>query len=135
MQKTLPGSNSSLKSPARRWAICAVLLATRTIPAQSPGMQLPGAQLPGSQVPDESAPGPTKKPHPISNKQASDKLRKDFNSKNAAYAGSNIRAAVDDQTITLTGSVASETQHEMALQLAKAYADDRKIVDQLVIQQ
>jgi osmotically-inducible protein OsmY len=68
-------------------------------------------------------------------KEVKEKLEKGFDSKNAAYAGSNIQATVDDQSITLTGTVNSESQKEMAVQLARAYADDRKVIDRLVIPQ
>jgi len=67
-------------------------------------------------------------------KDVSDKLEKAFDPKNAAYAGSSIKPAVDDQSVTLTGSVKDQGQHEMALQLARAYAGSRKIVDRLTIQ-
>jgi osmotically-inducible protein OsmY len=66
-------------------------------------------------------------------KEVSDKLEKAFDPKNAAYAGSSIKPAVDDQSVTLTGMVKDEGQHEMALQLARAYAGSRKIVDRLTI--
>jgi osmotically-inducible protein OsmY len=36
--------------------------------------------------------------------------------------------------VTLTGTVKDQGQHEMALQLARAYAGSRKIVDRLTIQ-
>jgi len=67
-------------------------------------------------------------------KDVTDKLEKAFDPKNAAYAGSSIKPAVDDQSVTLTGMVKDEGQHEMALQVARAYAGSRKIVDRLKIQ-
>jgi osmotically-inducible protein OsmY len=36
--------------------------------------------------------------------------------------------------VTLNGTVNSESQREMARQLAQAYGGDRKIVDRLVVQ-
>jgi len=71
----------------------------------------------------------------MSTKDVAEKLQKDLDNKNAAYAGSKIQAVVDDQSITLSGTVTSQSQHEMAMQLAKAYAGDRRITDRLVIQQ
>jgi BON domain len=71
----------------------------------------------------------------LSTKEVEEKLRKGFDSKNAAYSGSNIQAAVDDQSVTLTGTVNRQKQHEMALQLTRAYADERKITDHWVVQQ
>jgi hypothetical protein len=105
-----------------------VLAQLPTQPSTNPGQQ---SQLP----PDINQ--PSTKPehhHPAAAKDIQEKLEKGLESKNAAYAGSNIKVAVDDQTVTLTGTVTSSMQHEMALQLARAYGEDRTIVDHLVIQ-
>ena len=71
--------------------------------------------------------------HAMSTKDLQEKLQKGLDSKNAAYTGSSIQTAVDDQSVTLTGTVTSSMQHDMALQLVRAYAEDRKIVDRLTI--
>ena len=81
-------------------------------------------------APESKAP----KKHQSSSKEVADKLHKALDSKNAAYRGSNIQTSVDDQSVTLTGSVTSSMQRDMALQLARAYGEDRQIVDKLVIQ-
>lgn len=73
--------------------------------------------------------------HQMSTKDVAEKLQNDLDNKNAAYAGSKIQTIVDDQSITLNGTVTSQSQHEMAMQIAKAYASGRRIVDRLVIQQ
>jgi osmotically-inducible protein OsmY len=67
-------------------------------------------------------------------KEVNEKLAKAFDPKNAPYAGSNIKPVVDDQSVTLTGTVKDQGQHEMAMQLARAYAGSRKVVDRLTIQ-
>jgi osmotically-inducible protein OsmY len=95
--------------------------------------QQPGTQSPQPSIMDEK-PKNTKPAHSMSTKDVADKLEKGLDSKNAAYNGSKIKAVVDDQSVTLNGTVNSESQREMALQLAKAYGGDRKIVDRLVIQ-
>lgn len=84
-------------------------------------------------VEDPNAPQAKTKDHQASTKDVQDKLQKGLDSKNPAYAGSNIQTVVDDRTITLSGTVTSESQREMARQLAQAYAGNRKIVDHLVI--
>jgi osmotically-inducible protein OsmY len=98
-------------------------------------MHLPGQAPRGDNPVDANAPD-TKKPkdHASSSKDVQDKLEKALDNKNAAYQGSNIKTAVDNQSVTLTGTVNSSSQHEMALQIARAYAENRKIVDKLVIQ-
>ena len=98
------------------------------------------AQLPGSgrakpSVSDDNTPNNKSDHHQMSSKDVAANLQKDLDSKNAAYAGSKIQPVVDDQSITLSGTVTSQSQHEMAMQLAKAYAGNRRIIDRLVIQQ
>lgn len=107
-------------------------LVSAQLPGQNPTM--PG-QRPNQLPPD--ADQPNAKPehhHPMPSKDLREKLQKGLENKNAAYAGSNIKAVVDDQSVTLNGTVTSSMQKEMALQLARAYGDDRKIVDHLTIQ-
>ena len=69
-----------------------------------------------------------------SSKDVAEELQKALDNKNPAYAGSDIKATVDDDAITLTGTVTSYGQNEMAVQIARAYAESRKIVNKLLIQ-
>jgi osmotically-inducible protein OsmY len=93
------------------------------------------AQLPQGPTADQNAPN-TKPVHDQkATKDVTEKLQKAFDPRNAAYAGSNIQPVVDDQSVTLNGTVKDQGQHEMAMQLARAYAGSRKIVDRLTIQQ
>lgn len=117
--------------------VAALLLGSSLSFAQTP-MQLPGqpprgnpSTLPDPNAPDTKAP---KKQHESSNKDVEEKLQKALDNKNVVYRGSNIQTTVDAQTVTLTGSVTSSMQREMALQLARAYGEERKVVDKLVIQ-
>lgn len=115
--------------------ILSLLLICASLAAAQQPMGLPG-QFPRSDpnadpnAPETKAP----KKHQYSSKELSQKLQKALDSKNAAYQGSKIQTNVDDQSITLSGSVTSSMQHDMALQLARAYGDDRRIVDKLTIQ-
>jgi osmotically-inducible protein OsmY len=94
----------------------------------------PALAFPQAATGDNNAPN-TKPVHDhLSNKDVNEKLRKALDNKNAAYAGSNIEAVADDQSVTLSGTVQSSMQHEMALQMARAYAGNRKIVDKIAIQ-
>ena len=93
------------------------------------------AQLPQGSTADQNAPN-TKPIHDQkATKDVTEKLQKAFDPRNAAYAGSNIQPVVDDQSLTLNGTVKDQGQHEMALQLARAYAGSRKIIDRLTIQE
>lgn len=84
-------------------------------------------------VDNPNAPEAKTKTHQMSTKDVQENLQKALDNKNPAYSGSNIQTAVDDQTITLSGTVTSSSQHEMARQIAQAYAGNRRIVDRLVI--
>jgi len=112
-----------------QWILFLLLVAPAMI-AQKPGS---GSTMPS--VSSDNTPNNKSDHHQMSTKDVAEKLHKDLDSRNAAYAGSKIQAAVDDQSVTLSGTVTSQSQHEMAMQLAKAYAGDRRIVDRLVIQQ
>jgi len=48
---------------------------------------------------------------------------------------SNIDAKVDENSVVLTGSVDTETQHNLAVHIAQSYAGDRKIVDKIKVKQ
>jgi len=112
-----------------QWTLVLLLFSPALI-AQQPGS---GRTMPS--VSDDNKPNTKPDHHQMSTKDVAEKLQKDLDNKNAAYAGSKIQPVVDDQSITLSGSVTSQSQHEMAMQLAKAYAGDRRIIDRLVIQQ
>ena len=114
--------------------IAPALAGAQQLMAQQP-MPLPG-HLPRTDNPADANAPDTKKPkkHESSSKDVQDKLEKALDNKNAAYQGSNIKTTVDNQSVTLTGMVNSSSQHEMALQIARAYAENRKIIDKLVIQ-
>jgi osmotically-inducible protein OsmY len=45
----------------------------------------------------------------------------------------NMRVKADDQSVTLTGTVETGRQHDLALRIAQSYAGDRKIVDKIEI--
>src|SRR5262249_42118624 len=59
------------------------------------------------QVPDSSEPNAKPVHDQKSSQDVTDKLKKAFESKNAAYAESNIQPVVDDQSVTLNGTVKS----------------------------
>jgi BON domain len=84
-------------------------------------------------LPDQNAPNTKEHHDQMSTKDVEEKLGKALDSKNAPYVGSDIKARVDDQTITLLGTVQSSMQIEMAKQLARAYAGNRKVVSELSI--
>jgi osmotically-inducible protein OsmY len=49
-------------------------------------------------------------------------------------SGTDVTANVDDQTITLTGTVHSYLQHQRVLQLVSPYYSYRRVVDKVTVQ-
>jgi BON domain len=125
----------------RNYLAILLLSAPLALAAQIPGIpgQPPITGHPGGGIPDPNTPSDTdtkpKKQKRTSSKELQEKFKKMYATKNAAYRGSNIQTQVDDQSVTLTGSVKSTMQHDMALQLARFYGEDRHVVDKLVIQE
>ncbi|HET9837908.1 MAG TPA: BON domain-containing protein [Candidatus Angelobacter sp.] len=110
----------------RQWIFAASLVGFAAAPMT--------AQLPQTSSTDQNARNTKPLHDQKATRDVAEKLEKAFDPRNAAYAGSAIKSVVDDQTVTLNGTVKDEGQHEMALQLARAYAGNRKIVDRLTIQ-
>ncbi len=52
-----------------------------------------------------------------------------------ALANANVDAKVDENSVVLTGSVDTETQHDLAVRIAQSYAGDRKLVDKIKVRQ
>jgi osmotically-inducible protein OsmY len=128
-QNMFASHNVTFAGRCSRWALCALILmgSANMLASTAP-------QLPHQTTTDQNSPNNKPVHDQKATKDVSEKLEKAFDPKNAAYAGSSIQPVVDDQTVTLDGTVKDEGQREMAMQLARAYAGNRKIVDRLRIQ-
>jgi len=89
-------------------------------------VQTPNQQLP----PDTRAPAPGQ----VSSLDIENELQKEFG-RAPLLRGQQLKASVDDKNIVLTGTVETQEQHDLALQLARQYAKERKVADQIVIRQ
>jgi len=49
-------------------------------------------------------------------------------------SGADLEAEVDDEVITLTGTVESYRQHQRVLELVSSYSSARDIVDKVTVQ-
>ncbi len=83
---------------------------------------------PDSMPPDTRAPGPLSPSNTEVQQQIQTKV-----STEPILRDSGVQISVDDQSVTLTGTVDSEQQHDSALRIAQSYAGDRTIVDKLTI--
>jgi len=96
-----------------------------TTPPTFPQDKTPRQQIP----PDTKAPPPSDSLSTIQvQRQIQAKL-----STEPALANANVQVKTTAKAVTLTGSVDTERQHEMALGIAQSYAGDRKIVDKIKI--
>jgi BON domain len=99
---------------------------TNTPPITSPPT-FPEDQAPRQQMPPDTKAPP---PHGLSTAQIEQHIQGMLNSE-PALADANPAVKANDQSVTLTGTVATEAQHDLALRIAQSYAGDRRIVDKI----
>ena len=90
--------------------------------------------FPEDQAPRQQMPPDTKAPPPqaLSTAQIEQHVQDVFSSE-PALAGTNLAVKANDQSVTLTGTVATEGQHDLALRIAQSYAGERKVVDKIKV--
>jgi osmotically-inducible protein OsmY len=80
---------------------------------------------------DQSAP-------PLENKAAgNERIKNNLQSAfddDPSLSGAEVATSVDDESITLTGTVQSYSQHQRVLQLVSVYSSYREIVDKVTVQ-
>lgn len=107
-------------------------------PDQTPGQVPPDQQVkPDQMPPDSKAPAPTPDSKNANTAQmSSPDIQKQLQAaydQNPVLGSNQLKAVVDDDSVVLSGTVADEKQHQMALQIAQSYAASRKIVDKVVV--
>ena len=106
-------------------------------PSTSPPYQTPPTFPEGRQAPPTAQmPPDTQAPPPrtMSSEQAEQQITHRLSSE-PALANANVDAKVDENSVVLTGSVDTETQHDLAVRIAQSYAGDRKLVDKIKVRQ
>ncbi len=85
--------------------------------------------------PQEQMPPDTKAPPPqdLSDSEVEQQIQKKL-SREPALANTEIGVKIDATSVTLTGSVDTERQRDLALRIAQSYAGQRKVVDKIKIQ-
>jgi osmotically-inducible protein OsmY len=68
----------------------------------------------------------------LSTAQVEQQIQNKFNSE-AILANTNVGVKTDDKSVTLTGTVDTDAQHDLALRIAQSYAGDRTIVDKITV--
>jgi len=87
----------------------------------------PEAQNPGQRMPPDSL-----APQTLTSAQVAQQIQEKLDTEPILKA-SKLTVAVDDATVTLSGSVSNEQEHEIALRIAGSYAGKRDIVDHITI--
>jgi BON domain len=96
-----------------------------TTPPTFPQDPAPRQQMP----PDTKAP-----PRELSTAQVEQQIQDKLNS-DPALSNAKLVVKADEQSVTLTGTVDTDRQHDLALRIAGSYAGDRKIVDRIEVRQ
>ncbi len=78
--------------------------------------------------PDTKAPSP----RGLSAAEIAKQIQEKLNSE-PGLVNTQIGVNTNAKSVTLTGSVETERQHDLALRIAQSYAGDRKIVDKIKI--
>lgn len=118
--------------------VCAlVLLATPLIAAQQPPQNPPYTTPPTlpDNRPDSRQPPELPDQHSQQAMTSSDiqqQLEQSI-SEDPTLNDANVKTKVDDESITLTGTVQSESEHSKVLATVQPYVGKRKVVDKLVV--
>ncbi|HYV74093.1 MAG TPA: BON domain-containing protein [Candidatus Binatia bacterium] len=98
-------------------------------------MQQPGQQMPPDQMEQQQQTmTPESQMSAADSTQVQQQIEQGLQSQ-PDLSNSKIDVKADDTSVTLTGTVANETQHQKALNVAAAHAAGRSIVDHVKIQQ
>jgi FtsZ-interacting cell division protein YlmF len=105
-------------------------------PSTSPPYQTPPTLPGGSLTPREQMPPDMQAPRPktTSAEQVEQQIMQHLSSE-PTLAHTTAAAKVDEDSVVLTGSVDTETEHDVAVRIARSYADHRRIVDEIKIRQ
>ena len=116
----------------------ALLFVTSAFAQQQPPTNSPPYTTPPT-FPDgrtqQQMPPDTKAPPPqdLSDSEVEQQIQKKL-SREPALANTEIGVKIDATSVTLTGSVDTERQRDLALRIAQSYAGQRKVVDKIKIQ-
>jgi hypothetical protein len=113
-------------------AFVAVAFAQQQPPPNTPPYTTPPTFPEGR--PQQQMPPDTKAPPPrgLSAAEVEQQIQDKFKSE-PGLANTEIGVKANAKSVTLTGSVDTEKQHDLALRIARSYAGDRKVVDKIKV--
>jgi len=82
-------------------------------------------------MPPDQEPQPSQR---LSTAQVQQQIQQGLNSE-PALANTNVSVKTDESSVTLTGTVDTERQHDLAVRIAHSNAGGRKVVDKIKIRQ
>jgi hypothetical protein len=90
--------------------------------------------FPDDQASRQEMPPDTKAPPPqgLSTAQVEQQIQDKLN-REPVLANANVGVKTDGKSVTLTGTVDTDAQHDLALRIAQSYAGDRTIVDKITV--
>jgi osmotically-inducible protein OsmY len=99
------------------------------------GQMHSGQQMPPDQkAPQDRTMTPESQMSAADSTQVQQKIEQELQSQ-PDLSNTKVSVKADDTSVTLTGTVANEAQHQKALSVAAAHAAGRSIVDNIKIQQ
>lgn len=101
--------------------------------AQDQGQSQPVPETPAPDNQSQSPTTPERQSHHEANQKMRDEILDTFEG-DPILDGANIHPRVNDEAITLTGTVRSEAQRQRALQLVDPYTRWRKVVDKIIVE-
>ena len=113
-----------------------MLMGTSLIGQQQPNNQAPpilNAQVSPENSTQADQPDWTFQDKAAGNTRIQSNLQSAFDD-DPVLSGTDLTASVDDERITLTGTVESYLQHQRVVQLASPYSNYREIVDKVTVQ-
>ena len=120
-----------------RILMCTLLLLGTSMIGQQQS-QHPDPTVPNAQVSPENSVQTDQSEQPLQNKAAgNERIQSNLQSAlddDPVLSGADLTANVDDESVTLTGTVQSYLQHQRVLQLASPYIRNREIVDKTTVQ-
>jgi len=116
-----------------------LLTAGAVVSQQSPPPTMPPSTpptFPEDRAPRQEAPPSSEQAEPrnLTTPEVQQQIVQGFSAE-PMLRNSNVDVQVDEDSVTLTGSVKSEQQHDRALRIVESYSGDRKIVDKIKVTQ
>jgi hypothetical protein len=123
--------------------VCLLGCASRGLPQRQAELMLISSSSTRTIPVNHTAPSDTRaeavqpRPRPHNHSDLNEQIRSNLQSVfrgDLILRGADLEASVDDQTITLTGTVQNYRQHQRALELLSPYINERSVEDKVLLE-